>query len=72
MKSVLTETLGQMIQEQMSKMDKYRHDCIHCVKVLDVPMDLCFCSFKTFPMGVTAIIQCPKECINFFKEEPTL
>ena len=38
MKSVLTETLGQMIQEQMSKTDKYRHDCIHCVKVLDVPM----------------------------------
>lgn len=70
MTEILTELMGKMLQEQMIKTDKYRHDCIHCVKVLDIPFDLCFCSFKTFPRGVTAIIQCPKDCINFFQEEP--
>jgi hypothetical protein len=70
MKNPLENVIGGMLMEQMQRIDKYRHDCIHCVKVLDIPMDLCFCSCKTFPKGVTAIIQCPADCNNYFKEEP--
>jgi hypothetical protein len=67
----LNSALETILSEQLMKKDKYRHDCIHCVKVLDVPIDLAFCSFKTFPKGVTTIIQCPKDCVNFFKGEPS-
>ena len=59
-----------LMEDQLFRTDKYRHDCVHCVKVLDIPVDMAFCSYKTFPKGVTVIIQCPKDCKSFFKEEP--
>lgn len=72
MKNPLATQIEGMLLEQMTRTDKYRHDCVHCVKVLDIPVDMCFCSFKTFPKGVTMIIQCPPECNNYFQEKPCL
>jgi hypothetical protein len=66
----LDKLMAGMIEQQMTATDKYRHDCVHCVKVLDIPFDMAFCSCKTFPKGVTVILKCPEDCANFFKEEP--
>ena len=61
-----------MLAEQLIRTDKYRHDCVHCVRVLGIPIDISFCSYKImgdpFPRGVNVILQCPKDCDNFFQE----
>jgi len=66
----LETIMKDLLEQQMTRTDKYRHDCVHCVKVLDMPIDMAFCSFKTFPKGVTTILQCPADCVNYFKEAP--
>jgi hypothetical protein len=70
----LNNALETLVSEQLLRTDRYRHECIHCVKLLGIPIDFSFCSCGImgvpFPKGVTAIIECPKNCINYFKEEP--
>ena len=61
--------LTEGITQQMLRENKYRKDCMFCVKVANIPIDICFCSAGMKLREVNIIPDCSKSCQSYIKEE---